>query len=76
MAEFTTLAELSHDEGAAANRLSLPFLVAGALLMGAGLFLLAIFIVSFNLTYMAGAIPLALGFLLMFHPWAGSNRAD
>jgi len=57
------------------NSLSVPFLIAASLLCGAGLFGMALWLVTFNWLYFASLIPLIGGALMLFTRGTGSDRA-
>jgi len=58
------------------NSLSIPFVLAAALLMGLGIFALTIWLVTFNWAWFAGVLPATVGALMMFDRRAGSESAS
>ncbi|MCI4337910.1 MAG: hypothetical protein L3J72_01225, partial [Thermoplasmata archaeon] len=54
--------------------ISVPFVILAALLMGAGLFLVAAWVLTFDWLFFLGVPIVAVGFLLVFHPLAGADR--
>ena len=57
------------------GRISIPFVIAAALLIGAGLFSAMYWLVTFNWWYFAGFAPLLAGALMLFDPRAGASAA-
>jgi membrane-bound ClpP family serine protease len=57
------------------STLSLPWLVAAALLIGGGLFVISYFILTFQLVYLAGIAMVVVGGLMLFDPRAGPDHA-
>ncbi len=59
----------------AVGAFSVGYVIAAALLIGAGLFLVFVWISSFQWLYFGGIFLLALGLLMLFSPRAGADRA-
>lgn len=55
--------------------LSVGYVIVAALLIGAGLFLVFVWITSFQWLYFSGIFLLAIGLLMLFSPRAGADRA-
>ncbi len=55
--------------------LSVPFLVVAALLIGAGIWLIFTWILSFEWIYFSGVFCLAAGGLMLFSPRTGLDRS-
>lgn len=55
--------------------LSLPWIVAAATLIGAGIFALAIWIITNEWVLIGGAFLLAVGALMLFSRRAGANQS-
>jgi hypothetical protein len=58
------------------GRVNVPWVVLSALLMGAGIFLILTWLITFDWVYFPGVGLMAVGFLLTFHPRAGLDRAE
>ena len=58
------------------NSISVPFVVAAALVASLGLFCLLLWVITFQWILFLGVIPMAIGALMFFHPKMGSNRAE
>lgn len=67
-------AEASHAEGTVSG-VSVPLVVASALLIGLGLFGMAYFFLTSNLLYFAALIPLLAGAILLFTRATGPDHA-
>jgi hypothetical protein len=59
----------------APNTISVPFVIAAAALIGAGLFAISQFLVTFNYLYFGGVALVFLGAMMMLSPRAGSDHA-
>lgn len=57
------------------DTLSVPFVVAAAVLIGGGIFLTFSWILDFSSPYFVGVFLLAIGGLMLFSPRAGMDRA-
>jgi hypothetical protein len=55
--------------------LSIPFVIAAALLIGLGIFLISLWMETFSWAYFGGIGLLAIGGLMLFSPRAGADRA-
>ncbi len=55
--------------------LSIPFLVVAALLIGAGIWLIFTWMLSFDWIYFGGVFCLAAGGLMLFSPRTGLDRS-
>ena len=73
MSEYSTkdTAAASADTGS----LSVPFLVLAGVLIGAGLFGMAYWLVTFQWLFFASVIPLTLGAVMLFLRGTGPDRA-
>ncbi|HEV2167182.1 MAG TPA: hypothetical protein VGS23_09460 [Thermoplasmata archaeon] len=60
----------------ARNSISVPFVIAAAVIAALGLFSLLYWVITFQWIFFLGAIPMAIGALMFFHPKMGSNRAE
>jgi membrane-bound ClpP family serine protease len=68
-------AHSSAPHGHARSPISVGWVVLAALLIGAGLFLLAYFFLTFNLLYFVGIAPCVAGGLMLFDRRAGLDSA-
>ncbi|MCI4369360.1 MAG: hypothetical protein L3K09_07360 [Thermoplasmata archaeon] len=57
------------------NSISVPFVIAAAVLIGVGLFAMAAFLITFTWLYFLGILPVLAGALLLFDPRSGSDRS-
>lgn len=57
------------------NSISIPFVIAAALVAALGLFSLLYWVITFQWIFFLGVAPMTLGALMFFHPKMGSNRA-
>lgn len=64
-----------HAATRSAEPLSVPWLVGAATLIGAGIFGLAVWIITNEWGFMAGAFLLVVGALMLFHPRAGADQS-
>jgi hypothetical protein len=64
-----------HGATQSAEPLSVPWLVAAATLIGAGIFCLAIWIITNGWAFIAGAFLLVVGALMLFNRRAGADRS-
>ncbi len=53
----------------------MAWVLAAGLMIGLGLLVMAYLLVSFNVVYLAGAILVLVGCLMLFSPRAGADRA-
>ncbi len=60
----------------AKRTISIPFLVAAALLIGGGLFTISLWLTYFNWWFFLGLLPLIVGALMLFNPRTGLDRAE
>ena len=56
--------------------ISIPYLLAAAVLIGIGLTSASLWILSFNWLLFLGFAPLVVGAFMLFSPRAGADRAD
>ena len=61
---------------AARNSISIPFVVLASLIAALGMLALLFWVITFQWVYFLGAVPMAIGALMFFHPKMGSNRAE
>jgi hypothetical protein len=61
--------------GHARSPISVGWVVVAAVLMGVGIFMLAYFLLTFNLLLFLGILPCVIGGLMLFSPRAGLDRA-
>jgi len=73
MSEFSS--EDRTAPASTAGELSLAFLVLACLLIGAGIFGMAYWLVTFQWLYFASVIPLALGGYMLFTRGTGPDRS-
>jgi membrane-bound ClpP family serine protease len=59
----------------APNSISIPWVLAASLIMGLGVFLISIWIVTFDFLYFVGFFVLVGGFLMTFDQRMGSDHA-
>jgi hypothetical protein len=59
----------------APNSISLPWVLLASILMGIGVLLIVLWIVTFNFLYFTGVFVVLAGFLMVFDPRMGSDRA-
>ena len=64
-----------HGAGWPRGTLSIPFVIAAALLIGLGIFLISLWMETFSWAYFSGVGLLAIGGLMLFSPRAGADRA-
>ncbi|HKV89924.1 MAG TPA: hypothetical protein VJQ43_01870 [Thermoplasmata archaeon] len=64
-----------HHRSTAPNTLSVPWVLLASLLMGAGVLLVSLWIVTFDYVYFAGFAVLVVGFLMVFDRRMGSDHA-
>lgn len=64
-----------HSGAETASSLSIPWVIAAALLCGAGLFVMMYFILTFNPLYLLGVAPVVGGGLMLFDQRAGADHA-
>jgi membrane-bound ClpP family serine protease len=57
------------------DTLSLPWVVGASLLMGLGLFLLSVWLVTFDLLYFSGAAAVVIGALMILDPRMGADHS-
>jgi hypothetical protein len=74
------MSEYGHPEGAsstesARDSVSLPYLLAAALLCGVGLFGMSFWLITLNWLYFAALIPLILGAVMLFMRGTGPDHA-
>jgi hypothetical protein len=55
--------------------ISVPFVIGAALLMGLGIFAMAIWLVTMDWLWFAGVVPATVGALMMFDRRAGAESA-
>jgi hypothetical protein len=58
------------------GHVSVPWVVAAALLMGVGIFLLMNWLFTFQWVFLSGALLMLAGFLMCTSPRAGLDRAE
>ena len=63
------------EESSERSSMSVAWIVLAALLMGGGIFLTLVWLITFEWIDLSGVLLMAVGFLLCFHPWAGPDRA-
>lgn len=63
-----------HRHGAP-NSISIPWVVLASVLMGLGVLMLALWLVTFNFLLFSGSLVLLVGFLMVFSPRMGSDHA-
>ena len=59
----------------APNSISIPWVVLASVLMGAGVFLITVWLVTFDFVYFGGVVVLLVGFLMSFDRRMGSDHA-
>ena len=59
----------------ASNSISVPFVVASALISTLGLLALLLWVITFQWILFLGVIPMTIGALMFFHPKMGANRS-
>ena len=64
-----------HHAGDAPNTISIPWVIAASLLMGVGLFLISVWIVTFDFLYLLGIFVVLVGALMIVSPRMGSDHA-
>ena len=76
-AASASLSTSSHGPSNAshADPLSIPYLVAASVLIGAGIFTIFVWITSFAWPYFSGVFLLAIGALMLFSPRSGADRS-
>lgn len=65
----------SHHVKDAPNSISIPWVVAAAVLIGIGLFLISVWLLTFDLLFFSGTLVLLVGALMVFDPRMGSDHA-
>jgi cytochrome c biogenesis factor len=65
-----------HDPPRAKSPISLPFVVLASLLMGLGIFAMAIWLVTLNWIWFGGILPILTGALMLFDRRAGAESAS
>ncbi|HLM69896.1 MAG: hypothetical protein ACHQ0I_00755 [Candidatus Lutacidiplasmatales archaeon] len=73
MSEYGSKDPTAHSP--TADSLSVPFLVLAAVLIGVGLFGMALWLLTFQWPYFASVIPLVLGAYMLFTRGTGPDRA-
>ncbi|MCI4346617.1 MAG: hypothetical protein L3K07_07720 [Thermoplasmata archaeon] len=73
MGEYVSVHDLEREE-VHAGSISVPYVIAAALMMGAGLFLVAAWVLTFDWVYFSGVALATAGFLMILHPLAGSDH--
>ncbi len=58
------------------NSISVPFVIAAALVSILGLLCLLLWVITFEWILFLGVIPMTIGALMFFHPKMGSDRAE
>lgn len=74
MADYVSVTELDRSSAEHHGSVSVPFILLASVLIGAGLFLLASWVLTFDWIYFSGVVLVAVGFLLLFHPLAGPDH--
>ncbi|MCI4318288.1 MAG: hypothetical protein L3J96_07090 [Thermoplasmata archaeon] len=64
----------SASSGSAPETVSIPFLLAAALLIGGGLFAIATWFVTGQWIWFVGILPVVLGGFMLFSPRTGPDR--
>ena len=68
-------APVGHHGADAPNTISIPWVIGASLLMGIGLFLISVWIVTFNILYFGGVFVVVVGALMVISPRMGSDHA-
>jgi type IV secretory pathway TrbL component len=74
MSDGAAHSSASHGHGAP-NTISIPWVVLASVLMGIGVLMLALWLVTFNFLLFTGSLVLLAGFLMIFSPRMGSDHA-
>jgi uncharacterized membrane protein len=69
------MTESSQADGPAVSASEIAFVVGAAVLIGIGLFVLMLWIVTNDWIWFAGVAPITIGGLMLFSPRAGPDRA-
>jgi hypothetical protein len=72
--DYVSVSELDRSNAEHHGTVSVPFLLLASLLIGAGLFLIATWVLTFSWVYFGGVGLVAVGFLLLLHPLAGPDH--
>jgi hypothetical protein len=75
MSAWANVPGLPEEDEEERGHVSVAWVVLAALLMGAGIFLTLVWLITFTWPYLGGVLLMAVGLLLCFHPRAGPDRA-